>query len=166
MTNIMVDLETLGTKPGCAILSIGAVAFSQDGLGTEFYASISNPTGNIEAGTVLWWLNQSEDARYAARSGKEEHGFAIYRFHTWFKEQGGKHFWCHGATFDEPILRAAAGMEVDPPWKFWDVRCTRTLYALSGISPSRAVGYHNALDDAKGQAVAAVASLNKLGWPR
>lgn len=38
--NIMVDLETLGTKPNSAILSIGAVAFDDQGLHDEFYCNV------------------------------------------------------------------------------------------------------------------------------
>jgi DNA polymerase III epsilon subunit-like protein len=30
MRDVMVDLETLGTVPGCVILSIGAVAFDEN----------------------------------------------------------------------------------------------------------------------------------------
>ena len=32
MKDIMLDLETLGTGPGCAIVSIGAVAFDEFGV--------------------------------------------------------------------------------------------------------------------------------------
>ena len=38
--DVMVDLETWGTKPGCAIISIGAVSFGPDGLGEEFYTAL------------------------------------------------------------------------------------------------------------------------------
>ncbi len=30
MKHVMIDLETMGNKPGCAILSLGAVDFGQD----------------------------------------------------------------------------------------------------------------------------------------
>ena len=38
--NVMIDLETMGNTPGCAIISIGAVEFSEEGLGAEFYCTI------------------------------------------------------------------------------------------------------------------------------
>ena len=61
--NLMIDLETLGTKPNSAILSIGAVYFDKDGLGEEFYANVdlqdSIDSGfDIDASTVYWWLSQ------------------------------------------------------------------------------------------------------------
>jgi DNA polymerase III epsilon subunit-like protein len=37
MSDVMIDLETLGRRPGCAILSIGAVEFGPAGLGRELY---------------------------------------------------------------------------------------------------------------------------------
>ena len=37
MTRVMLDLETFGTAPGSVIKAIGAVVFSPDGLGKQFY---------------------------------------------------------------------------------------------------------------------------------
>ena len=37
MIHVMCDLETLGRRPGCKLLSIGAVVFGPKGLGAEFY---------------------------------------------------------------------------------------------------------------------------------
>lgn len=52
--DVMVDLETLGTRPGCKILSIGAVEFgvgpdyNEDGLGAEFYVEVQRAhQGNL-----------------------------------------------------------------------------------------------------------------------
>jgi hypothetical protein len=38
--NVMIDIETLGTRPGSVILSIGACRFGADGIGEEFYRAI------------------------------------------------------------------------------------------------------------------------------
>ncbi len=69
MQNVMIDLETLGTRPGSVILSIGAVEFDRDlGLGREFYVEL-NQASSITAGlttddaTVDWWLDQEDAAR-------------------------------------------------------------------------------------------------------
>ena len=35
MSDVMLDLETWGTRPGCAIRSIGACVFNPNGEGTS-----------------------------------------------------------------------------------------------------------------------------------
>ncbi len=73
----------------------------------------------------------------------------------WWRKSKAVFVWGQGANFD-PVLWEASlhllGMR--PPWKFWDVRCTRTAYDMGGFSPfsvKRVGTYHNALDDAKHQ---------------
>lgn len=70
MKDIMVDIETLGTKPGCVILSIGAVQFNpfSDELGQEFYNNINADDAERkgffkDARTVDWWSKQSPESR-------------------------------------------------------------------------------------------------------
>jgi hypothetical protein len=167
LDNVMIDIETLGTKPGSAILSIGAVMFGSSGLGDTFYQPVSlqsctNLGLKIDAHTVAWWMKQSDEARHAAfRDNALSLPVILMRFSEWFVAQNARYPWCHGATFDVPILEAAyeaCGMLA--PWKFYDVRDTRTLYDLAGVKPDRSQGtHHNALDDARAQAEAAVRSL-------
>lgn len=69
MKHVMVDLETLGTKPGSVILSIGAVTFDLDGSGRDgrtFYQRV-NIQSCLDAGmtvdgdTVEWWFHPDRD---------------------------------------------------------------------------------------------------------
>lgn len=171
----MVDIETLGTRPGCMVLSIGAVRFDENGADVNtFYrtitASSQEPLGlRAEGGTLDWWLTQSPEAIAALRRVPPVSiNQAMHDFDTWWKANRCRYFWCHGATFDEPIINRVLKQLgwIDMPWKFYDVRDTRTLYHLSGIAPQRDKGtHHDALADAQSQAVAAVYSLDKLGWP-
>jgi hypothetical protein len=68
------------------------------------------------------------------------------------------------SRLDVPILEAAfkaCGLVV--PWKFWDVRDTRTLYDVTGVNVDRSQGtHHNALDDARAQAEAAAIAFRRL----
>lgn len=170
LVDVMIDIETLGTSPGAAVLSIGAVMFGQAGLGETFYAPIllSSCTAaglTIDPGTVTWWMKQSDAARAAAfREDAEALPVVLYRFTAWFTESGAERTWCHGATFDAPLLEAAykvCGMT--PPWKYWNVRDTRTLYEQAGVKVDRERGtHHNALDDARVQAEAAVVALQRM----
>jgi hypothetical protein len=170
LVDVMIDIETLGTTPGSAILSIGAVMFGPAGLGEEFYAPIlltsCTAAGlRIEPDTVLWWMKQSDAARAAAFCDDAQHLIIVLaEFGDWLMKHGAERPWCHGANFDAPLLDAAyRACGMTPPWKYWNVRDTRTLYELADVKVNRARGnHHNALDDARAQAEAAVVALQHL----
>lgn len=171
MTHVMLDLETLGTAPGCAVLSIGAVAFDpQRGtMGSEFYSVIDLKSCldaglKIEAGTWTWWMGQGDAARAAVTKPGEVLAGVLTGFSRWFGHSNGVEIWCHGANFDEPILAAAyRACGITVPWKYWSARDTRTLFALFDIKVDRADGtHHHALDDSKAQARKVVAAYQRL----
>lgn len=174
MSHIMIDIETLGTKPGSAILSIGAVVFSAEGVSeSTFFRAISLQSCidvglKIDPATVAWWMSQSDAARAAAFPAETEHlNVALFALRDWFVEQSGEQTWCHGAAFDVPLLETAyeaAGLAQLIPWKFWNVRCTRTLYDESGVTPDRSTGaHHHPVDDARNQALAVIQAKARLG---
>jgi DNA polymerase III epsilon subunit-like protein len=172
--HIMIDIETLGTTPGSAILSVGAVPFDERGVQIEegrHWAidpkSCAAAGLTIDLDTVAWWMGQSDEARAAAFGMEGRHlNSVLNSLRDWFTYQKGEKVWCHGATFDVPLLDAAyRATGIDAPWTFYNVRCTRTLYDLAGISPDRSQGvHHNALNDAIVQAEAAVLAMSKLGY--
>lgn len=179
MTHVMVDLETLGIKPGCVIASIGACVFGPNGIGETFYVviDIAKSHGDLDVSTVKWWLNQSDGARqiFSDEMGAAAPEQALCAFRDFWMSVGGKYFWCHGASFDAPILghafeeahRMYSGC-LKTPWSHKNIRDTRTLYHLAGTDPNQQLAFgiaHTALDDAKWQAISAVAAMNKIGWP-
>ncbi|WP_314439454.1 3'-5' exonuclease [Massilia timonae] len=171
MSDVMIDTETLGTRPGAAILSIGAVMFAPDGLGESFYAPIDLSSCAaaglaIDPATVLWWMQQSDEARAAAfPADAAPLQQVLLAFQAWFVAQEARYPWCHGATFDVPLLDAAfKACGLTAPWEFWNVRDTRTLYDVAGVKVDRKSGtHHHALDDAINQADAAARALRILG---
>lgn len=173
MTHVMIDLETLGTAPGCAVISIGAVVFrpNENCLAEEFFCAFDVATIpeslTVDPLTEKWWMGQSEEARHAAFCGTEAFSDGLYRFENWLLEQGATHIWGHGASFDPPVLEAAyRAIGWPAPWKYSAPRCTRTLFELAGVEPDRSKGvHHNALNDAKVQAEAALEAFRKLGTP-
>lgn len=173
MNDVMIDLETLGTHAGCVILSIGAAMFDPhgDGHGSTFYVNIDRENAKtsglrVEPETEAWWAKQSQAVKDALLVDPQPVVFALASFDAWFKGNGAKTIWCHGANFDEPILSYCFWrLQQETPWKFWDVRCTRTLYDISGVDPRkmhRTGAKHNALDDAKTQIACVQASLRRL----
>lgn len=176
--HVMLDLETLGTKPGSAIVSIGACVFNMDGVQERFYNTIdvTKPFGNrhlaMDPSTVVWWMSQAQEARAVfADKDRVPTYEAINSFRHWWEDMEQKYLsdaqyiWCHGAGFDAPILEAAyVAINQIAPFKFYNIRDTRTLYALTTISPDRSKGtHHNALDDAIAQAEAVIAGYKALG---
>lgn len=158
--HVMMDMETFGTRAGCALRSLGAVAFDPrgNGINSKFYANISLASClqaglTVDANTLAWWDEQSAEARAGLyRPSPQPLDKVAGEFHTWFVQQQGDVIWSHGANFDEPLWQsAAAAVGRAPPWKFWNVRCTRTLFAAAKFDPHglpRLGTHHNALDDA------------------
>jgi hypothetical protein len=172
----MIDLETWGTRPGSALRSIGAVMFDPAGgdIGAEFYVNVDRESClkaglHIDPLTVEWWAKQSAEARQGLLVDPKPLNDALHAFNVWWEVNRGIRIWSHGANFDQPILDAAyhAGGAVISPWKFWDSRCTRTVYDIAGIDARKALFLkggvaHNALDDARVQARAVQAAMRRI----
>lgn len=179
MNDVMIDLETLGTRPGCVILSIGAVFFNpnlaeEHALGQEFYRVVSRQScldaGLFEdAATVRWWREQTSEARQVLIDAEGENSLLLSVALSGLagflsQHEGGLEnvrVWGNGSDFDNAILAACySAVNCELPWKFWNNRCYRTLKAIKpGPKPVRIGTYHNALDDARTQAMHAVQLL-------
>ncbi|MFA1278360.1 3'-5' exonuclease [Klebsiella quasipneumoniae] len=171
MNHLMIDLETMGNKPNAPIVSIGAVFFepSTGELGEEFYRVVSLKSavcgGAVpDADTIMWWMQQSEEAR-AAICDKDAISLSaalikLNHFIRDYADSGKVQIWGNGATFDNVILRASYERDDIPcPWHFTNDRDVRTIVELGraiGINPRRDIPFegdiHNALADAKHQA--------------
>lgn len=174
MTHVMIDLETLGLLPGCAILSIGAIQFDLDAdkVGDSFYINVSRESCLhyglwVDPQTEAWWASQSQEAKDALENPEPVNlSNALLRFAEWLTMMaaaGPVSVWSHGAGFDLPILHiAAAKVQQKMPWGYRNERDTRTLFMVaakqneikfqSDIAPFKVGVHHNALDDAVTQA--------------
>jgi len=167
---VMVDLETLGTDPGAAIVAIGAVRFDVDGgLGTEFGVSVSvedcqSEGLHIDAGTLEWWLGQSADAR-AQLEGGCSLDRALRDLDSFVRETNPDAVWANSPAFDCEILRAAHdAVGRDCPWAYYQERDYRTLRETLDCWPDREQSgtAHDAVADARYQAECLVAALRRL----
>ena len=164
-TDVMADLETLGTKADSVILSIGAVRFdpyTEEIDDAAFYASISIES-NLDAGrvvnegTLLWWMRQTQEAQGVFHEGKTTLEEALVTFSDWYKNENSP-IWSNGADFDIPMLaHAYSHFKMDTPWKFFNSRCYRTMknmpFGQRTKTPPRLGTHHNALADAQYQAM-------------
>jgi len=148
MSEIMVDLETMAVSSDSVIVTIGAVKFNRydtnNRINTidKFYSRIDMNSCidvglKVDQSTVKWWENQPENVSKEIFSQDNRHHIKdiLQKFTKWYKE-GGRitHIWGHGSHFDIPILENAyKACNLNPPWKFWQVRDTRTLYEVTGI---------------------------------
>jgi DNA polymerase III epsilon subunit-like protein len=159
--HVMVDLETMGTEPTAALVSIAAVLFDPRGSGISdsFHTNIDlqsclNAGLRVNAGTVYWWLTRSEAARSALLKDRVSLSDALKCFSLWFRKTAASRIWSHGATFDIVALEAAyRAVGGDCPYNFRDARDTRTLFELAGVEYSHDESTaHQALHDAQRQA--------------
>jgi len=167
----MIDLETMGRASGCAIVALGAVVFDPHVglLGGDFYETIDLQSCvdlglEIDVSTIEWWFKQSEFARNALFTNRKPILDTLGRFYTWMDDHSAEYVWGHGATFDISILEAAyLKAKRNVPWKYSNVRDTRTLFDIARVEMKRDIGtQHHALADARAQVECVLEAYKKL----
>jgi exodeoxyribonuclease VIII len=159
MHNVMIDLETMGQSASAPIIALGAVTFGRSGLGDTFYETIDlqssmDSGGAPDASTILWWMQQNDAARAEFKRKGKHLGSVLTAFSAWVMVMDPV-IWGNGASFDNVILASAyRRLHLEIPWKFWNDRCYRTIKAAHPeITVIKSGTAHNALDDAKTQAL-------------
>jgi len=161
MPDVMIDLETMGKRHNAPIIALGAVAFNLATLeiGEKFYANV-NLASSVALGsvmdpeTVMWWMQQSEDARKAVTRKGRQAPEVLADFADWLTSNAvalkDRRIWACGTDFDCVILAEhyrKAGIDV--PWMYYATRDYRTIRELwKSVPEDTRVGAHNALDDA------------------
>lgn len=172
-THVSIDLETFGKGSNAVIVSLGAAKFEPftGEVIDTFYNPIDPGTCmaygmQADGDTLLWWMQQSEEARTALLHGAHIQ-LTLVAFSDWLT--GGDDsaslpdkslaVYGNGSKFDLTILEnayKATGLAV--PWAYKKELCGRTLRELGRITGvdllSRApestadAVEHNAKDDA------------------
>jgi hypothetical protein len=166
MKHIMLDLETMGTDPGCIALSIGACLFDREGILDRFYTKLdfveSSKAGfTIDPKTVKWWLEQADEARREVFKDPVLPSIAMDSFKHWLPN-ANYFVWGNGAMFDNAIIKPyfiAAHGEV--PWTHRHDKCYRTIASSFSDEIEREGIHHQALDDACSQAYHLIMLNNK-----
>jgi hypothetical protein len=168
MSDLMIDLEGLGTGPDTTILTIAAQSFDPLGDGyydRHYYARIELDTQenrSIQQSTVDWWATQPADARNEAFAetdripldqALDELGKFIWQ---------SKRIWSQGPTYDMNILEHAYKSYNKPiPWQFYVVRDSRTVMSLYPGLPKPPTTHH-ALEDCRRQIIMVQETLKHL----
>lgn len=145
-SDVMIDLETMGTNTCAPIVSIGAVFFSPESeeLGPTFYVPVNLRSSMLNGGiadgdTILWWLKQSKEARAAICTNDaldiKDALFELSHFITCHACNLKKlKVWGNGATFDNVILRGAyERVGLACPWEYFNDQDVRTILILVSL---------------------------------
>ena len=173
--HVMIDIECLGTGDMPVVLSIGIIKFDPWGdyrdmpiesLRTKYlrpsFESCQAIGCDIDEDTLDWWAKQdpvvldeafNEEGRISLRKAMKE----LYRHCL-----GCTHYWGHGAQFDYGILEhIAAKLERGVPWRFYQVRDSRTVFDMA--NPDRPSDLkHHALYDCLSQIIGVQNVYRKL----
>lgn len=180
LDNVMIDIETLGTKSNSIILSIAAVQFDIETAetGNEFYVNIDPESCariglGVDEGTVKWWKNQSKEAKDALLKDRQYLIVAFRYFINYLEDLEYPitelKLWGNSARFDLGLVENAMNaIGYSTPWKYWNERDVRTLVSFAPEIKKnfpRAGIAHNAIDDCKFQIAYCSAIWNKLKYP-
>ena len=168
------DLETLDYKPSSTVLTVGGVKFnpySVDNPYDKFYYHISIDDQDrfgrtVSDDTIEWWKGQNSDIMEEAFD--QTNAVSMEEFldvlNKWIV--GVDVFWGQGYGFDYTILEDMyRNLKRPIPWRFWEVRDSRTLFSLLREDPRKKMqkDLHNAYADAYYQSKAIQIAYSDLG---
>lgn len=188
MKRFSIDIESLSLEPNALVLSIGAVLFDRhNGVEAEYYTAINGAEQqdtygrHLSHSTVMWWLSQTAmdpatAAVFANPVGVKTALEGLRDFvaaHTTMWADPYE-VWFQGPQFDAVAIGSLCkAADVQVPWRYNAVRDLRTLLAMARAHGTtdealeRGIGSeyhaHNALDDAKMQAIRCINALDALG---
>lgn len=145
MKHLMVDIETLGNKPGAVILSISAVQFDIETgyIGKEFHTEIDMESCvafglKMDTSTIMWWMSQDDEARKKVmepETPRQQLDIALQEFIRWCAFTfAGMDFevWGNSNRFDLGLLAHAYDVcNMRIPWNHRLERDVRTLVSFA-----------------------------------
>lgn len=172
----MIDLETLGVEPDSVVMTLGAIKFdpfSDAEPHSPLYlrGDVEEQTQfpferSIDENTLAWWAKQPEAIREEAFGDHDRVTVQemLRQLNKW--AVGLDYIWCQGPTFDFVILQHLYRQSKKPvPWNYWQIRDSRTLFAMMPQDPRKAIQeeLHNALADCYYQAKCVQQSYKHFG---
>lgn len=171
----MIDLETLGVEPDSVIMTLGAIKFDPYSdaephsplyLRADVEEQSEYYKRSIDDNTLAWWSRQPQEIQDEAFGDHERASCAdlAKQLNKWCV--GLDYIWCQGPTFDFVILQDFYKKIGQPvPWNYWQIRDSRTLFAMMPQDPRKAIQeeLHNALADCYYQAKCVQQSYKHFG---
>lgn len=137
--DVMVDIETLGTKPDSTVFQIAAAVFDiktgelQETFNMTADISCSKPV--VDGSTIKWWLETDKELfAKLLSSGNCSEDYMFQQFHVWMEElakKGDIRLWGNGILFDNNFIRTHFEMSgLKYPVKYNNDRDVRTILQL------------------------------------
>jgi hypothetical protein len=176
--DMMIDLETLGTSVNSVVLTIGAIKFERNKPilplsdipeYLKFYKRIDIPSCEAiglqkDKNTLEWWKKQSREVYNEAFSEVDRKPIknVLLELNSWFGTDVN-YVWSQGTDFDIGILRNIyEKLKMETPWKFYNVRDSRTVIDLANIKRFQSTDLHNSLSDSWRQIIDLQNALKKF----
>lgn len=169
MKRVMIDIEAWDLRETAIILSIGIVDLPAPGE-LSFYPNLfeQEKVGRtIGASTAQWWAFQSDDARFSTlHESIDRDNCCAVAMELLRTAEEVDEVWCSGPSYDFKIIRSFVETFGDgSKWPFWKERDLRTLKNVldpdGKLAPTNPC-LHNALEDARAQAVYLQKLLEKI----
>lgn len=126
-----------------------------------------NNLWKIDDKTIEWWLSKHSEIFVSLLMDSIKRGRPIEEALTTLREFCESNtiynfFWSKHPAFDFPILEKAFKVcRRLTPWKYWEIRDIATLEDKCFLKSELQKNSHNALDDAKNEAVTLIRAI----WP-
>ena len=170
-TDLMIDIETVGRTPGCAIIQIAAVPFNMNtgAISDNIFRSSINLDHQLESGkgftycpnTYKWWMKENPELFKRLSRSSMKYNQVGSEFQSWFNKLNNSkniRVWGNSSRFDLGIIegwyKKAIGYKFEPFWNTWLERDVRTLAMLNPKikADTKFIGTkHDAIDDCKHQ---------------
>ncbi len=173
--HVMIDVECLSTRPDAVLLTFGAIRFrptdndvDKDPFNMEHFYRRVDPESCTKIGlrtdepTLEWWAKQDDEVKEEAFAPEDRCDIADVLKDFYMFCKGCDQFWAHGSIFDIMIIETINKiLQRGNPWKFWQIRDTRTLYSLVDMQLPKTAKHH-CLYDCYNQILGVQASFAQL----
>lgn len=143
--DVMVDIETLGTKSDSTIFQISAIAFDiKNGEHISKFNKIADISKNegyemsVDGGTLLWWLNTDKELlTKLLNEGEGSSTDLLGEFYNWLVSidlLGELYLWGNGILFDNKMIQhQLESIGLKYPISYRNDRDVRTLVDLASV---------------------------------
>jgi hypothetical protein len=159
--HIMIDIETLSTRPDALVLSVAAVAFTPYKVSTPISCEIvfegrTQSHRHIDFDTVCWWQNQSREASEHWTNKKPKtptiDGLKTLTSFINSTKTSNTILWACSPSFDQVILEDLyRSFNLPIPWSPFRWNDVRTLKNLFPNYPTKDGVKHTPLEDCLSQ---------------
>ena len=154
--NVMIDLETLDTRPTAAVVQIGAVVDdTRYNIISRLHVDVSVASNmsmgrTVSEGTVDWWRKTDPAMLDEFQTYTTPLDEAIQQLTDFIPPKA--RVWANAPTFDLAILRNIYDyLGWDAPWKYWQECCYRTIKIVHDRGLNLEQNGHRAVEDASMQ---------------